>query len=164
MAETNIQEFAVSQLNRPALFFQELFTTIVRIRSGRGKGQAVEEFRSDALQLLRKGIDRMRQRGYSEKEAKDFAAFAVVAFLDESVLSSANNAFRGYATNPIGLQEFGRQIAGEVFFEKLDVLLQAQDSMRVAEIIEIYQLCLLLGYRGRYGPGRDGELHSYEDR
>src|SRR5215471_3326223 len=131
MANDTIQEFAFSQLNRPALYFQELLTTTVRIRAGRGRGQALEDFREDAIQLLRKGEERMRKRGYSDKETTDFVAFAVVAFLDESVLSSAIGAFRGYATNPIGAQKYGAHVAGEVFFEKLDILLHAQDSTRV---------------------------------
>jgi type VI secretion system protein ImpK len=164
MSQSNIQEYALSHLNRPALFFQELLTTIVRIRAGRGQSVPVDVFRSRALELLAKAEERMQQRGYSAPEIKEYAAFAVIAFLDESVLSAPGNAFRGYATNPVGSQKYGVHSAGEVFFERVDALLLAQDSPRIADLLEIYQLCILLGYRGRYGPGRDADLHSYEDR
>src|SRR5262245_53134015 len=111
MNGVNLQEFAASHLNRPAIFFQELLTVVVRVRAGRGQDLPVNVFRSRAIDLLAKGEERMQQRGYSSSEASDFAAFSVVAFLDESVLSSPGRAFHGYAANPIGAEKYGAHIA-----------------------------------------------------
>lgn len=42
------------------------------------------------------------------------------------------------------------QLAGETFFHNLDRLLARNDSHDTADLLEVYLLCLLLGYRGRY--------------
>jgi type VI secretion system protein ImpK len=42
----------------------------------------------------------------------------------------------------------------------LEGLLRALDSKNIADILEVYQLCLLLGYQGRYTVGNRGELQA----
>src|SRR5690606_19750730 len=56
------------------------------------------------------------------------------------------------------LQEevFGDHIAGENFFVHLKELMGRQDSEDLADILEVFQLCLLLGFRGRYALSGDG--------
>jgi type VI secretion system protein ImpK len=60
------------------------------------------------------------------------------------------------------LQEelFGHHIAGEVFFRNLQDLLGKTDSPDLADLLEVYQLCLLLGFAGRYSLGGRGELRA----
>jgi type VI secretion system protein ImpK len=53
---------------------------------------------------------------------------------------------------------FGTQIAGEVFFQHLQQLLGRNDSADLADLLEIYYLCLVLGFGGRYSAGNRGEL------
>jgi type VI secretion system protein ImpK len=64
------------------------------------------------------------------------------------------------------LQEelFGQTDAGVVFFEKLDHFRTRRDSPQLADILEVYLLCLLLGFEGRYAGGLRGELHSITEK
>src|ERR1700678_3068908 len=45
---------------------------------------------------------------------------------------------------------FGHARAGEVFFENLRTLLARQDSHEAADCLEVYTLCMLLGFKGQY--------------
>jgi type VI secretion system protein ImpK len=88
------------------------------------------------------------------------ALFAVVAFLDESVLNLQHPAFAHWPRMPMQEEYFGRHVAGEIFFQNIQRMLGAPDAHSVADLLEVYQTCLLLGYRGRYGLGGQGELRS----
>jgi type VI secretion system protein ImpK len=52
---------------------------------------------------------------------------------------------------PLQEEMFGHHVAGETFFENLEKLLSRQDTHDVADVLEVYALCLLMGYKGRYG-------------
>ena len=45
---------------------------------------------------------------------------------------------------------FGHNRAGEVFFDHLRALLARQDSEETADCLEVFALCMLLGFKGRY--------------
>jgi len=52
---------------------------------------------------------------------------------------------------------FGGHTAGEIFFHCIDRLLARGDSAQVADVLEVFALCLELGYRGRYSlTGQEG--------
>jgi type VI secretion system protein ImpK len=55
---------------------------------------------------------------------------------------------------------FGVHIAGQVFFGNVDRLLARQNSVHLADVLELYELCLLLGYRGRYSAGGGADVRS----
>ena len=55
---------------------------------------------------------------------------------------------------------FGRHEAGETFFEHLEQLLGRRDSPELADLIEVYYLCLLLGYLGKYSISSRGDLRG----
>ena len=59
---------------------------------------------------------------------------------------------------PLQEELFGTHIAGEVFFQNLQQLLGRSDSPDLADLLEVYYLCLLLGFGGRYSAGNRGEL------
>ena len=84
----------ITALDRLALLFQELLTAIVRIYANREQVPDLNGFRSQVLDALRAARKEARRRGYSEEQAR-LAAFAVVAFLDESVRSSTNPVLAG---------------------------------------------------------------------
>jgi len=98
-------------------------------------------------------------KGRCSSEDVKQAVFAVVAFLDESVLSSGNPAFANWPRSPLQAELYGRQLAGEVFFQELQKVLNRRDSVESAELLEVYYLCLLLGFKGRYAAG-GGDLNS----
>ncbi len=76
--------------------------------------------------------------------------FALIAFIDETVLSPKNNfPLRSeWERNPLQLVYFEQHLAGLKFFERLDAMMQDMEAN--ADVIEVYYLCLLLGFKGKY--------------
>jgi len=140
-----------------ALAFQEVFTAIVRLRYNRQPVYSADSFRTQMKQSLRAADQDARSAGCSAEDVK-LAIFAVVAFLDESALSCRNPVFADWARLPLQAELFGDQLAGEVFFHHLEKTLARNDSLETADLLEIYYLCLLLGFKGRYAAG--GDLRS----
>jgi type VI secretion system protein ImpK len=142
-----------------ALLFQELFTAVVRLRSGRQEITSAEKFRNQVLQAIRVVEQQARNRGYTDEDVR-LAVFAVVAFLDESILNLRQPVFADWVRKPLQEELFGRHVAGEVFFENLQQLLGRRDSAETADLLEVYYLCLLLGYLGRYSITSKAELRA----
>lgn len=142
-----------------ALEFQEVLTIVGRVRYNRQAVGDANSFRAEMKKHLRMAEERVRTRGYSPEDVRQ-VIFAVVAFLDESVLSSRNPVFADWPRLPLQAELFGNQLGGELFFSELQKLLGRADSNEVADLIEVYGLCLMLGFRGRYAATGSGELQS----
>ncbi len=145
-----------------ALIYQELFTVIVRVRSNRQAAHDAESFRANMRAALKSAEQASLARGYNPQDTR-LASFAVVALLDESILNSRNPIFADWARKPLQEELFGGHVAGEIFFQSLDRLLGGKDSSELADLLEVYALCLLLGYRGRYGISGPEALRGYKD-
>jgi type VI secretion system protein ImpK len=133
-----------------AIVFQNLFTVIVRLRANRQVINDAQAFRAQMQSALRAGEKEGISKLYPPEDVR-LATFAIVAFLDESILNSANPAFSDWARMPLQEEMFGHHRAGEVFFENIERLLTRSDSHGVADLLEVYSLCILLGYKGKYG-------------
>ncbi len=158
-----VSAFTPPRADSLALLFQEMLTAVVRIRANRQPVGQVDAFREQVRSALIASQDEAHRRGYTREDAFK-AAQAVVAFLDETILSAENNpVFRDWHRQPLGPDYFKQHVAGESFFYNVRDLLSGDDSDRAADVLEMYQLCLLLGYRGRYG-GRDAEVRNVTDR
>lgn len=144
------------------LAFQEVFTAIVRLRFGKQQVPNAEVFRAHVKQALAMAQQDATGQGF-QAEAVQLAVFAMAAFLDESVLNSRNPVFADWPRLPLQEELFGGHMAGETFFQGIQRLLQRPDSMETADVLEVYLLCLLLGYRGRYGAGGAAELKPIMD-
>jgi type VI secretion system protein ImpK len=66
--------------------------------------------------------------------------------------------FADWGRRPLQEEVFGGAMAGELFFQYLQQLLGRQDSEDLADVLEVYQLCLLLGFKGRYSVTHGSEL------
>jgi type VI secretion system protein ImpK len=142
-----------------ALAFQEVFTAIVRLRSSRQQVTNSEAFRAQMKSALQRAEQEARSGGYKAEDVRQ-VLFAVVAFLDESVLGSRNPVFVDWPRLPLQTELFGRQIAGEVVFQELQKTLGRADSAETCDVLEVYGLCLLLGFRGKYAAAGAGDLQS----
>ena len=140
-----------------ALVLQEILTAIVRVRANRQVAADAESFRTHVKQVLSAAEQEARRLGYSSDDVR-FALFAVVAFLDESVLNSPQPMFADWPRKPLQEEIFGGHLAGEIFFQNLRHLLTRQDSDDLADVLEVYQLCMLLGFHGRYSTSETSEL------
>lgn len=144
---------------RLALYLQEAFTVAVRLRSNRQVASDAGSFRVHVKQLL-SGMDSDARRAGYDGESVKLAVFAFIAFLDESVLNSGQAMFADWFRQPLQEEVFGEHMAGETFFRYLNDLVGRQDSAELADVLEVFLLCLLLGFRGRYGAA-PGELQGF---
>lgn len=76
------------------------------------------------------------------------AKYALCAAIDETVLAGGPALRDFWELRPLQLQLFGDQLAGEHFFDQLEQL-RAEGRPRL-EVLEVFYLCLLLGFRGKY--------------
>lgn len=140
-----------------ALAYQEVFTAIVRLRYNRQTVTSADSFRTQMMQALGIAEQEARSHGRSPEDLNQ-VKFALVAFLDESALGCRNPAFADWHRLPVQAQLYGHHEAGEVFFQELQKTLNRSDSPETADLLEVYYLCLLLGFKGRYAAG--GDLRS----
>lgn len=131
----------------------------IRLRANRQVAADADSFRAHVKQLLATVDHEARRMGYGSAQVK-LVIYAYVAFLDESVLNSQQPMFAAWPRQPLQEEIFGDHVAGETFFRHLDALLGAQDSAELADVLEVFQLCMLLGFRGRYGLGDPSGLQS----
>ena len=143
-----------------ALVYQELLTVGERLRSNRQTVTDARSFRAQIWEAVQQATDESRQRGYTQDDV-ELASFAVIAFLDESILNLRSQIFADWPRQPLQLERYGHQIAGEIFFKNLQKLLQRTDSQELADLLEIHQLCLLLGFAGRYSVGGRNDLRVF---
>lgn len=154
---------SVRRLENLALAFQETITAIERLRSGKLSPPSAEAFRAQIRQLLGAAEQEARARGYSNEDIR-LATFAVVAFLDESILNLHLPVFADWSRKPLQEELFGGHVAGEIFFQSIQRLMERPDSHDTADTLEVFALCVALGYRGKYGVGGQAELKAVMDR
>jgi type VI secretion system protein ImpK len=105
----------------------------------------------DILQRRVLGLfDTMMQNGREarvpEQDMID-AKFALAAFADEIIYNSTWPGKTQWLSNPLQLQFFQLNTAGDTFFSNLDNLHGQRGRTHVAQI---YFLCLALGFQGKY--------------
>jgi type VI secretion system protein ImpK len=142
-----------------ALVFQELITVGERLRSNRQVVTDPNAFRAQIWEAVKQADQEARRRGYTAEDI-ELAIFAVVAFLDESILNLRSPVFADWPRQPLQEERYGHHIAGEIFFQNLQKMLGRNESQDLADLLEVYQLCLLLGFAGRYSIGNRGELRT----
>jgi type VI secretion system protein ImpK len=119
---------------------------------------------SDLRQRITDVLDRMvaagRKSGISEADLAE-ARFALVAFMDEQILKSSWPGRAEWMNQPLQLVFYRTTTAGEMFFARMRALLN-EGGRHVP--LQIYYLCLALGFRGAYGEsGQGGALASFAD-
>lgn len=148
---------------RLALILQELFTATARLRGDRQPVPDAAAFRSQLMELVRRADQDAQSAGYTTADAR-LAIFAAVALLDESALNARQPALADWARRPLQEELFGGHMGGEWFFQHVEQLLARPDSPELADLLEVHHLCLLLGFRGRYGTEDRGALHAIASR
>ncbi len=130
--------------------FRDCLTTIVRLRGNRQTVTDAEVFRRQMRDALETAARKARDvHGYTNADVLN-ATFAVVALLDESILNSPDPVFADWSRKPLQEELFGALLAGELFFQHIRDLLGRPDSTALADVLEVYSLCLLLGFGGRH--------------
>jgi type VI secretion system protein ImpK len=91
-------------------------------------------------------------------ETVNAVKYALVAILDETVLSNKGPAREFWITSPMQLELYGDNIAGEGFYNKLDTMLQEPEKN--IDALEVFYICLCLGFQGKYILGNAEEREA----
>jgi len=108
--------------NNLALAFQEVFTVILRTRFFVQRVENADSFRATLRKMISAAVKDASALGYSD-EASKMAIYAMIGFLDESILNSKDPTFADWARRPLQEEMFGGHFAGEYFFRNLTDLL-----------------------------------------
>jgi type VI secretion system protein ImpK len=106
-----------------------------------------ESFRAKVREFLQQ-VDRGGKRIDASNEDVYLTKYAWCALMDEMILASRGALTESWQRNPLQLEMFGEQLAGDAFFDKLEQL-RAQGAAKV-QVLEVYHMCLLMGFQGKY--------------
>jgi type VI secretion system protein ImpK len=87
----------------------------------------------------------------------------VIAFLDESILNLRNPIFADWPRRPMQEEMFGHHVAGEIFFQHLQKIMTRDETHGTADLLEVFYLCMLLGFAGKYSLTGRGDLKAITD-
>jgi type VI secretion system protein ImpK len=122
------------------------------LKTAPAKQPPLEQVKADIHRLMSETEQRFRQGGLSQEDY-DLARFAVCAWVDEAVLSSAWNEKNRWQGEQLQRHYYQTADAGEMFFDRLNALGPHQRDVR-----EVYYLCLAMGFMGRYCNEGDAYL------
>jgi type VI secretion system protein ImpK len=124
----------------------DLFLIVIRMREAEDLGDPAA-----LRKLITYFIDLFKKNAITAgigKDAVDEAVYAIVALIDETVLSVPGECRDYWFGRPLQLDLFGDNIAGEGFYINLQKLLAAAEKKK--DVLEIYYLCLSLGFEGKF--------------
>ncbi len=159
MTSPQKQLHTVARTNSLALCFQDVLTVVLRMRYAAQRVADAAGFRANIRKMISTAVQDIRALGYSD-QISHMALYAIIGFLDESVLNSGDPTFADWSRRPLQEEMFGGHFAGETFFKHIAELLNSPETSEVADILELHALCLLLGFQGRYAFGNQGEIHG----
>jgi type VI secretion system protein ImpK len=143
--------------NNLALAFQDVITVVLRVRYRTQRVADAASFRENIRKMIATGAQEVRRLGYSDS-ASQMSLYAIVGFLDESVLNSQDPVFQDWPRRPLQEEMFGGSFAGEYFFRHVSDMLNQPETAELADVLELHAICLLLGYRGKFAFGDNGEI------
>ena len=94
------------------------------------------------------------QRAGIPADTVQLAKYALCAWIDERILASDLQARVQWASEPLQLRYFDEFSAGEEFYTKLEAVRAAPGS---GDVLEVFGLCIALGFRGKLGGERGME-------
>jgi len=122
------------------------FYALFMLKNGNGP-QDDAAFARKMTQFL-DDFGRNARRQNAAPDDVDAAKYAFCAAVDEIILRSSFTIRDAWERRPLQLQLFGDQLAGENFFERLEQL-RARGGKHL-QALEVFHMCLLLGFQGRY--------------
>lgn len=126
-------------------FAGPIFDLVLRLKAGIVAPS--NELRPKVASML-DDFEKRAERYRFNHKVVNVAKFGLAAFVDETVLTANFPLRNEWEKNPLQLQYFGEQLAGNKFFDKLDSMLGQIEVTQDA--VEIYYYCLLLGFKGKY--------------
>ena len=155
-AATRAAETSNSAINLVDLLYDGIYMIFLLKNSKAPKDAAA--FTAQVQQFLTEFERNAKKAGFNPDDVFD-AKYAFCATVDEAILSSRLSIRDTWERRPLQLTLFGDQLAGEHFFDKLDAA--RNGGAHRLHALEVFQMCLLLGFKGRYlleGPEKLGYL------
>ncbi len=103
-------------------------------------------------------FERRAERYRFNHKIVQVSKFALASFVDETVLTNNFPLKDEWEKNPLQLEYFGEQLAGNKFFDKLSAMIKQIEVTQDA--VEVYYFCMLLGFKGRYAIYEQDRLLS----
>jgi type VI secretion system protein ImpK len=138
---------------------KEVFAALSQVR------EAAAEHRTPPAEILharmRAFVDRAMRRaseqGFSQPEVQEIG-YALAALVDERMMMLSSDVRDYFMPRMLQLQLFNDNVAGEELFRRISVALG--DPRRV-DLLRVYYLVLLFGFRGKYRVrGGEAELDA----
>ena len=126
-------------------FAGSIFDLLLRLKAG--IVQPSNDLRPKIASMLDEFEKRAERYRFNPKVVQ-VAKFGLAAFVDEAVLTNNFPLRDQWERNPLQLEYFGEQLAGEKFFDKLEAMLGQIEVTQDA--VEVYYVCMLLGFKGKY--------------
>jgi len=124
----------------------DCFMLILQLRATNEYGEA-GVLRKRVLELLDNFERRALTAGIEQAKVQT-SKFAIVAFIDETIIGSEWQNKGEWLAEPLQLKLFNCFNAGQEYFARLTQLRQRLGEN--ADVLEVYFLCLSLGFRGKY--------------
>jgi type VI secretion system protein ImpK len=124
----------------------ECLILILQLRSTNDYGDS-EVLKTRVYEMFERFESNSRKFGIDNEKIR-LAKFALVAFLDETIISSSWQQKEVWLSDPLQIKLFETFNAGEEFFNFLNELSQRTGAN--TEVLEVYYLCLSLGFKGKY--------------
>jgi type VI secretion system protein ImpK len=118
------------------------FALQLKRSSDPGDAEAMRQKVDEQFRLLE---SKARQSDVPQEDVQQ-AKYAICAFIDEMILTSSWGLKDSWADKPLQLAYFNDFSAGEEFYTKVETLRAAKKT----PVLEVYYLCLALGFRGKY--------------
>jgi type VI secretion system protein ImpK len=122
----------------------DLLAFAMQLRRATDPGDA-EALRQRIDEQFRALESKARQSDVPQEDVQQ-AKYAIAAFIDEMILTSSWALKESWADRPLQLTYFNDFSAGEEFYNKVEALRTAKKN----SVVEVYYLCLALGFRGKY--------------
>jgi type VI secretion system protein ImpK len=126
--------------------FSDLFVLGTTLKTASNPGD-VSTLQSRILAMLGE-IDQRADAGGITKDVVMDAKFAVAAFIDEMVMTSRWPEKGQWGSRLLQYELFQTQVGGVEFFDHLDGIRRRLPLN--APLLEVYYVCLLLGFRGKF--------------
>lgn len=114
------------------------------------------ELFADKVSRYMAGFENEARRLRAHGDDIEAAKYAYCAALDEIILASPFAIRTQWELRPMQLTEFGDQLAGEHFFDRLEHL-RGKGGARL-QALQVFHLCLLLGFKGKYALDSSDKL------
>src|SRR3972149_602851 len=125
--------------------FSDLFILTAQLRKAREYGDP-EALKRRIREMFDSVIRKGKNLGVTDESILQ-AKYALAAFIDETILSSSWSQKDLWSSSPLQYEFFKEHLAGVEFFNRLENIRKA--SPISMDILEIYYLCLIMGFEGQ---------------